>query len=36
VVQVDRKSFQDAVLKNNPLTSMGFTQSDFDKIQAAK
>jgi hypothetical protein len=24
------------VLKNKPLTSMGFTQSDFDKIQAAK
>ena len=36
IVQVDRKSFQDAVLKNKPLTSMGFTQSDFDKIQAAK
>ena len=36
MVQVDRKSFQDAVLKNKPLTGMGFTQSDFDKIQAAK
>jgi len=36
VVQVDRKSFQDAVLKNKPLTGMGFTQSDFDKIQAAR
>jgi TRAP-type C4-dicarboxylate transport system substrate-binding protein len=36
VVTVDRKSFQDAVLKNKPLTGMGFTQSDFDKIQAAK
>ena len=36
VVEVDRKSFQDAVLKNSPLTSMGFTQADFDKIQAAK
>jgi TRAP-type C4-dicarboxylate transport system substrate-binding protein len=36
IVQVDRKSFQDAVLKNKPLTSMGFTQSDYDKIQAAK
>lgn len=36
VVEVDRKSFQDAVLKNKPLTGMGFTQSDFDKIQAAK
>ena len=36
VVQVDRKSFQDAVLKNKPLESMGFTKSDFDRIQAAK
>jgi tripartite ATP-independent transporter DctP family solute receptor len=36
VVQVDRKSFQDAVLKNKTMTGMGFTQSDFDKIQAAK
>jgi TRAP-type C4-dicarboxylate transport system substrate-binding protein len=36
IVQVDRKSFQDAVLKNKPLESMGFTKSDFDKIQAAK
>ena len=36
VVQVDRKSFQDAVLKNKPLDSMGFTKADFDKIQAAK
>jgi TRAP-type C4-dicarboxylate transport system substrate-binding protein len=36
VVEVDRKSFQDAVLKNKPLSGMGFTKSDFDKIQAAK
>jgi TRAP-type C4-dicarboxylate transport system substrate-binding protein len=36
LVQVDRKSFQDAVLKNKPLESMGFTKADFDKIQAAK
>ena len=36
IVEVDRRSFQDAVLKNAPLSSMGFTQSDFDKIQAAK
>jgi tripartite ATP-independent transporter DctP family solute receptor len=34
--EVDRKSFQDAVLKNVPLKSMGFTQEDYDKIQAAK
>ena len=36
IVNVDRKSFQDAVLKNSPLESMGFTKADFDKIQAAK
>lgn len=36
IVQVDRKSFQDAVLKNVPLESMGFTKADFDRIQAAK
>ena len=36
VVTVDRKSFQDAVLKSSPLESMGFTKADFDKIQAAK
>lgn len=36
IVQVDRKTFQDAVLKNAPLESMGFTRADFDKIQAAK
>jgi hypothetical protein len=33
---VDRKSFVDAVLKNKPLESMGFTRSDYDRIQAAK
>jgi len=36
IVSVDRKSFQDAVLKNKPLEGMGFTHSDFEKIQAAK
>ena len=36
IVSVDRKSFQDAVLKNKPLEGMGYTRSDFDKIQAAK
>ena len=36
VVNVDRKTFQDAVLKSSPLESMGFTRSDFDKIQAAR
>jgi len=36
IVQVDRKSFSDAVLKNSPLESMGFTKSDYDKIVAIK
>jgi tripartite ATP-independent transporter DctP family solute receptor len=36
VVAVDRKSFQDAVLKSSPLESMGFSRADYDKIQAAK
>ncbi len=36
VVAVDRKSFQDAVLRSSPLESMGFTKADFDKIQAAR
>ncbi len=36
IVTVDRKSFSDAVLKNSPLESMGFTKSDYDKIVAIK
>lgn len=36
IVTVDRKSFQDAVLKAKPLESMSFTRADYDKIQAAK
>jgi TRAP-type C4-dicarboxylate transport system substrate-binding protein len=36
ITQVDRKSFVDAVLKNKPLESMGFTRADYDRIQAAK
>ncbi|MEP7276542.1 MAG: sialic acid TRAP transporter substrate-binding protein SiaP [Betaproteobacteria bacterium] len=36
IVTVDRKSFVDAVLKNAPLDSMGFTKSDYDKIVAIK
>ena len=36
VMDVDRKSFVDAVLKAKPLESMGFTRADYDKIQAAK
>ena len=36
IVTVDRKSFQDAVLKSSTLESMGFSRADYDKIQAAK
>lgn len=36
IVQVDRPSFVQAVLKNKPLESMGFTRADYDKIQAAR
>jgi len=36
IVQVDRKSFQDAVLKNVTPESLGFTKADFDRIQAVK
>ena len=36
IVNVDRKSFQDAVLKSTTLESLGYSRSDYDKIQAAK
>ena len=36
IVAVDRKSFSDAVLKNAPLESMGFTKADYDKIVEIK
>ena len=36
VITVDRKSFSDAVLKNAPLESMGFSKADYDKIVAIK
>jgi len=36
ISEVDRSSFQQAVLKNSPLESMGFTKADYDKIQAVK
>ena len=36
IVQVDRQSFVDAVMKNRPLESLGFTRADYDKIQAAR
>ena len=34
--EIDRDSFQQAVLKNAPLESMGFTKADYDRIQAVK
>ncbi|MET0209401.1 MAG: sialic acid TRAP transporter substrate-binding protein SiaP [Burkholderiaceae bacterium] len=36
IVAVNKKSFSDAVLKNAPLESMGFTKSDYDKIVSLK
>jgi tripartite ATP-independent transporter DctP family solute receptor len=36
IVQVDRKSFVDAVLKNSPLESMGFDKKDYDRIVSIK
>ena len=34
--EIDRNSFQQAVLKNSPLESMGFSKADYDKIQAIR
>jgi tripartite ATP-independent transporter DctP family solute receptor len=36
VLEVDRESFRQAVLRNSPLESMGFTRADYDAIQAAR
>jgi TRAP-type C4-dicarboxylate transport system substrate-binding protein len=36
VVEVNRKSFQDAVLKNKPFESLNLTRADYDRIQAIK
>lgn len=36
VVNVDRESFRQAVLKNVTLESLGYTRADYDAIQAAK
>jgi tripartite ATP-independent transporter DctP family solute receptor len=36
IVNVDKKTFQTAVLKNQPLASLGYQQADWDKIQAIK
>jgi tripartite ATP-independent transporter DctP family solute receptor len=36
VVEVNRKSFQDTVLKNKPVESLGLSRADYDRVQAAK
>jgi tripartite ATP-independent transporter DctP family solute receptor len=36
IVNVDRKSFSDAVLKNVPLESLGYDKKDYDRIVAIK
>lgn len=36
IINVDRKSFVDAVLKNAPLESLGFDKKDYDRIVAIK
>ncbi|MFM8589343.1 MAG: hypothetical protein ACKOBA_04140, partial [Limnohabitans sp.] len=36
IVQVERASFVEAVLKNTPRESMGFSRADYDKLQAAR
>jgi tripartite ATP-independent transporter DctP family solute receptor len=36
VVEVNRKSFQDTVLKNKPVESLNLSRADYDRIQAVK
>ena len=36
IVNVDRKSFSDAVLKSSPVESMGFEKKDYDRIVSIK
>ena len=36
VVEVNRKSFQDTVLKNKPVESLGLSRADYDRVQTAK
>jgi tripartite ATP-independent transporter DctP family solute receptor len=36
VIAVDKKSFQDAILKNVSMESMGYSKADWDRIQAIK
>ena len=33
---VDKKSFQDAIIKSVSLESMGYQKADWDRIQAIK
>ena len=34
VTEVDKATFEDAVLENKPVTSLGFDQADWEAIQA--
>ena len=36
LVEVNRKSFQDTVLKVKPVESLGQSRADYDRIQALK
>jgi tripartite ATP-independent transporter DctP family solute receptor len=36
IIDPDKKSFQDAIVKSVPLESMGYTKADWDKVQAVK
>jgi tripartite ATP-independent transporter DctP family solute receptor len=36
VTAIDRKSFQEAILKNQPMEAMGYSKADWDRIQAIK
>src|SRR5580765_3228205 len=36
IIDPDKKSFQDAIMKNVTLESMGYTKADWDKVQAVK
>jgi len=36
IINPDKKSFQDAIMKNVTLESMGYTKADWEKVQAVK
>jgi tripartite ATP-independent transporter DctP family solute receptor len=36
IIDPDKKSFQDAIMKSVTLESMGYTKADWDKVQAVK